>query len=449
MRAKAGFLILLGLFLIMGTVSAYMADSASTIVASKEWAVANNNDVSVITVVAKNLSSGQYVPDAQVVFTIDDPAYGLMTAPTVTSDAIGVATSSFKTKTKSGTAVITATITSIDGSIPYTTTKTIDQKIDHDLPQNAVFDNPAQLPVGTVSTLTITLKDRWGNLIDNKNPAEHHTFNLYMLGGQGRGFWDGSNYISIKQVETGAYGNASTQYRIANVAGPNWIYMDTIGNMVSPPETWIEGISLDTPCYIYQEVPSPNDLRADGIDVFGLYYYVYDKYMNPVNNTEVHITASDGTSFNESTNTYGSVFVSFGPKDTAGTYTINATAVDNASAVNGALCINTGTTGTCSQDLKFHNTEPVDIVVSANPQSMASLDVDPTSHGIVQVKVVDVKGNAVVGENVQFSIGLLRTTAPYIELYRSPHRFHHCRPRRYWWICYDDLHPGCFTTRRP
>ena len=54
MRAVAGIFILLGIFLLIGTVSADMADSASSISTSKEWLVANNYDASVISVVAMN-----------------------------------------------------------------------------------------------------------------------------------------------------------------------------------------------------------------------------------------------------------------------------------------------------------------------------------------------------------------------------------------------------------
>lgn len=408
MRAKAGILILLGLFLLMGTVSADMADSASTIAAGNAWIVANNNDISVITVVARNTSSGSAVPSATVTFTVNDPVYGLMTTPTVIADAAGVATSSFKAKTRSGTAEITATITSDDNGIPHTTVLTISQNIDHNLPQTAIFDNPPVMTVGTVSNLNITLKDRYGNLIDNlgPNPAAHHTFYIYMPGGYDQGLWDGSNYTAIKQLETDSYGNASIQYRIASIAGPiNWIYMDAIGNMATQPETWIEGIADENPFYISQQYPSPNSTPADGVAKFGLYYTIKDRYKNPINNTWVNISASDGTSSNKTTNSLGTIFTSFGPKDLIGHYTLTAVAFANSSNTTGALCEETGTIGYCAQVLEFYNTSPVDLIVSGNPQSMASLDANPASRGTVQAKVVDIKGNAVIGENVMYSLG--------------------------------------------
>jgi hypothetical protein len=413
MRAQAGFLILLGLLIITGTVSASVADISSTIGTSKEWVIANNHDASVITVVAKN---NTYVPplinNAVVTFTVNDGKYGSLTASSVKTDINGVATTSFITKTKSGTAVITATITSADQYGAHTEILTLDQKIDHNQPQFAKYDNPAKLTVGNISVLNLTVTDIYGNRIDSRNPAEKHTFNLYMPGELGRGLWDGSGFVpTINVANTDEYGNITVKFRVAYVAMFQTIYMDVIGNMVSPEETWIEGVAEDEPIYLFQVYPTPNDLPADDTSKFGFYYFVYDRYMNPVNNSRVHIEASDGTIFDEVTNTLGSAFVYFGPKDTASTYTITATAVDNSSG--GAFCLEPANLGTCIQEVTFHNTAPVDLIVTANPMSMASLDVDDTSHGLVQARVVDIKGNAVVGENVSFSLGAPSYDYPY------------------------------------
>jgi Mg-chelatase subunit ChlD len=245
-----------------------------------------------------------------------------------------------------------------------------------------------------------------------------------MPGGQGRGLWDGSSYNAIKQVETDVNGNASAQFRIANIASSNLIYMDTIGNMVTAPETWIEGISADFPCYISQLYPAPNAIAADGAHQFGLYYTVYDKYMNPVNNTGVLITASDGTYLNTSTNSLGTVFTSFGPKDRIGHFNITAIPIANSSAV----CQETGTIGYCEQVVEFYNTDPVDLIATANPQGMPSLDVSGTAYGTIQARVVDIKGNPVIGENVRYSMGTVTypggpynvTAAPSISATSAP-----------------------------
>jgi Mg-chelatase subunit ChlD len=403
MRAEAGYLILLGLLLITGTVSASVADSSSKITPGKDWPVANNMDSSIITVVAKNLSfAPPLIGNAQVTFAVNDGNYGFFTSTTATTDINGIATTTFMTRTKSGTAVITATIVSSDMYGSHTQVVTLNQNIDHDLPQSAVFDTPAKLPVGNISILNVTVLDGHGNRVDSRgpNPVEHHTFNLYMPGAQGRGLWDGSNYVDTKQVETDADGNASIKFRMAYPAQMNQIYMDVLGNMVSPPEKWIEGTALSEPVYINHLHPSPDDINADGIAQFNLYFYAYDRYMNPVNDTRLHIEADDGMNIDRNTSILGSVFTPFGPKDTASVYNITLTSSNTS-----ALCLATGKIGYCSQNLSFHNTEPVDLVITANPQGgMPSLDVNPASRGTITARVVDVKGNPVIGETVTFTM---------------------------------------------
>ena len=95
------------------------------------------------------------------------------------------------------------------------------------------------------------------------------------------------------------------------------------------------------------------------------------------------------------------MWVSFGPKDLIGHYTITATSLVNTSAA----CEDPANSGNCSQVLEFYHGDPVDLIAMANPQGMASFDVDPTSSGTVQAKVVDVKGNTVTGELVRYSLG--------------------------------------------
>lgn len=409
MRAKAGFLILLGLILLIGVATAEWADYASSISSDKEWIVANNVDTSVITVVAKNSSqylppSNRLVPGATVTFTVDDSSYGSFSSSTVTTDASGVAITSFKAKTKSGTAVITATITSDDSGTPHSQVLTINQKIDHDLAQYAVFDNKPELPVGTVTTFNIAITDIWGNPVDNRT-AENHTFTLYMPGGQGRGLWDGSSYVETITLATNSSGKSAITCRVAEVAGSNFVTMVPIGNMAVSPKAWIVGYALDEPYFMTQIHPNPDEIRADGIEMFGLSYLLFDKYNNPVNDTAIHISASDGTSYDGNTTSEGALYATFGPKDTAGTYTLIATAASNASVNCSTSGSATYTTGFCTQNLTFHNTEPVDLRVSGIPLNLASYDVNPSSQGIVSARVVDIKGNSVIGETVTFTLG--------------------------------------------
>ena len=70
---------------------------------------------------------------------------------------------------------------------------------------------------------------------------------------------------------------------------------------------------------------------------------------------------------------------------------INATAVGNASLQT-------------TKQVRFYNTSPQNIDVSANPQSMPSRDALPAIYGNVSGKVTDVMGNGVSGETVYFTL---------------------------------------------
>ncbi len=75
------------------------------------------------------------------------------------------ATSTFKVSTTSGTAVISARIISHDG---YNVIKTVNQNIDHDSPYYVYFTHPLNGTVATDVPFAISLKDHWGNRIDDR-----------------------------------------------------------------------------------------------------------------------------------------------------------------------------------------------------------------------------------------------------------------------------------------
>jgi hypothetical protein len=407
MRAKAGLLFFLGLFLIIiGTVSAEIADSGSTIISSKEWPVALPMDPATITVYAMNSTPGLHpVVGATVTFTVVNlgEIQGTNFYPrTVTTDSTGKAETTFYTGRTAGIAHIQAEIVGDDGGKPFSTNVLLDQKIDHYLPQGAFFDNPSEMPVGSVGDLNITVRDIWGNRVDDKNISEVHSFRIYMVGsGNGEGLWDGSKYADNITVQTDAYGNASARYRISTLPVVNTIIMEPIGSMYGPAQTSIQGMSESMPCFVSQIHPDPDAIAADGVAAFDLYFQVLDQYGNPVNSTPVLITASDGSSMNTTTNIAGYSSVTFGPKDRTGDYMITSVSLKNASAI----CKVTNTTGYCEQKIGFYNTSPVDMSATGNPIGMASFDVDSTSKGTVQARVMDIKGNSVVGEDVYYSLG--------------------------------------------
>jgi hypothetical protein len=117
MRAKAGILGFLCILLMAGPVAAIIpADVA--IVGNPDWVIANGIDQSTFTVTVTNQSTA--VKNATVTFTINDPNLGTMNPVNTLTDASGKAVSNFKVKTKSGKAIITATVFYSDPNGSYT-----------------------------------------------------------------------------------------------------------------------------------------------------------------------------------------------------------------------------------------------------------------------------------------------------------------------------------------
>ena len=409
MIVERRILVIFGLVLLICSAAAIDLSPSTISSSNTGWLIANDgNDQSTITVYA--LAAGTPptpVTGAYVTFSLNPGSQDLGTISPVSPASVqtgadGTATAVFTTSYKSGTATILATISYNDGSTDPVQVSTI-QRIDHDTPQGATFDNPAELPVGSITSINVTLVDRWGNRIDNKNTAE--TIRLTMADDGGAGLQDGLEYITQKTYSTDAEGNVSADLRISTAIRSNYIQMDPIGNIVVPPGTYIQGVAESEPYYIAQTPASPgSSLPADGDpeNAVEIYYTVTDKYNNPITGASVYCESTDGMSVTAPTNTWGRLRISFGPKETIGVYTLQAFPLGNTSAV--CTGINAGTVGYCSQDIEYYNTDPVDLTFTGNPQSMTSLDVDFTTRALLQARVIDTKGNPVIGELVTFSL---------------------------------------------
>ena len=395
MRANAGFLIFIGLILLIGAAAA-AAPLTVTINSSKTWVVADSGQAA-ITVNVKNTSYNTDLSGAVVSFSIIDSSYGSISAPSVITDSNGDAIASFTPAPRSGTAKISISTVYNDAGSIFSSTSIFEQKIDHDVLASQSFDNPAQVPVGSVTQMNITLFDRNFNRVDNKNPAESHSVTLTMSGVGGSGIWNGADYAPQLTVPTDAEGNISVKIRVSTVAGPNILSHTIFG----PMAVNIEGISDSNPISISQLIPSPTSWPADGTHVFNLYYSVKDKYGNPLDGADIWINSSTSESFFSTTSNGGVAFAQYGPKDVTGTYTITAKPVKNSSV----LCTDTGTIGYCSQKVDYYSQDPVDMILTASPQTLVSLDIDATSQSIVQARVVDVSGNPVQNETVTFTMG--------------------------------------------
>ncbi len=445
MSVKRRILVIFCLVLLIGSAMAIDLTPSTISTSNPGWLIANDGiDQSTITVVAMQTGTPQLLLRAQMSPSHSirlQRCWGLSRAAPVSvlTGADGKATAVFKTSKKSGTATIIATISFLDG-MTTPVQRTITQQIDHDTPQGATFENPAELPVGSVTPIKVTLVDRWGNRIDNKNTAE--TIRLTMADEGGAGLQDGLNYVTQKTYTTDAEGNVTADLRISTTIRSNYIQMDPIGNIVVPPGTWILGVAESVPYYISQTAASPKSVfPADGdpVNAAEIYYTVTDKYDNPITGASVYCDSTDGMSVTAPTNTWGLLRISFGPKDTVGLYTIKAVPLGNTSAV----CKGTGTVGYCSQVIEYYNTDPVDLTFTGNPQSMTSLDVNSATRSTLQARVIDIKGNPVIGQVVSFSLATptypggpyVETVAPVLSVASAP----------VWCgrLCHDTVLPGC------
>ena len=404
MIVKQTILVVFGLLLVIGTACAADLSNSTITNSNTGFIIANDGTgtsetTSSITVHVMEGLSLTDVTNAHVTFTLPDPTLGTLSPASADTGTDGLATTTFTVGSASGNATITAIITYDDGTVTTHTLSTF-QNIDHEIARYPFYDYPAQVPAGSVTPVIITLTDRYGNRIDNKNTSESHLLHLSGLGSGGSGFWDGSGYVpELYNLPTDAEGNASVNIQVSTIAGYNIVGIASIGYI---PDAWpitIEGVSHSDPVTITQLYPTPVSWPADGTHTFNLYYTVKDRYGNTLDGTPVWINSSTGESFLTNTSNGGLAYTSYGPKDVTGVYTITAAAVANASI----LCTDTGTTGYCSQSVEYYSQEPVDMILTASPQTLVSLDVDSLSQSIVQARVVDVAGNPVSNETVYFT----------------------------------------------
>jgi hypothetical protein len=366
------------------------------------WLVANGVDETTITVTALNTTATPpEVSGAMVAFSLDAASTGLGSLSTVSmpTGTDGKATTKFRTSIKSGDATILATITYNDGSTTPVSLSTV-QRVNHGTPEYANATYPAMATVGTIVQFNIELTDSNNNPIDNRNPDDSHSIILLTSTDGDAGLYDGTGYTGQVTLEPDAAGKASVNYRLSTIGGKNYIVLKPLGNINNKPYD-ITGIGLSDAFFISQSYPIPAKLPAsrDPDNFFTIDYSITDKYGNP-SSTTLLFTADDGTSSLKTTNPLtGKVRAWFGPRDIIGKYTLHASTPVNASVI----CLETGEIGGCTQTVEFLNTDPVDLYLTANPQGMASLDVDPASKAIIQAKVVDMMGNPVLGQEVRFS----------------------------------------------
>ncbi len=315
-----------------------------------------------------------------------DPIFGRISPATVTTGASGTATATFTTNTTNGVAIVTARAEGAQA--------TLEQKIDHDLPHRiAYLHYDPEVTAGDATTITLGLADRHGNAVDNRRDAEIVRFVIGSVNDDAAFIGEG---IPVRELgrTVDATGNVSVPLRTGRIAGENIVRI-TIQPGDIERYISIRGLPTGHPTAITASVrPDDNPIPyqpADRKSTFTVSFTLFDAWGNPAAGRGLQVSTSLGEDETLTTNGRGEAVFTYGPKDTTGRVTITATATDNQSV-------------TASKTVEFIHTDPVDMLLSANPQSMPSWDVDHTSRSEVRAKVVDIKGNPVAGETVKFEI---------------------------------------------
>jgi hypothetical protein len=400
MRAKAGILIIIGMMLLVGLVGAVGVPDTIVVTTDKQWIVANNLDQSTITVTVTNTTTtptdfSGVVPGVTVNLAVDDTS-GTISPATVTTNSSGKATSIFKAKTKSGAAQITATI-----NTPAISGSTI-QNIDHDSPYNVMFTHPLSGNVATEVPFKLSVTDRWGNRVDNLNPAEIHTVSLHVHGpGSDDCRFVENNLHDIARA-LDSNGNLTLNVRLTSIRGPNNILLDSFGSISDKIES-IEAVAAGIPSSMTGSISNGGVLTANGQDKFTINYYLYDTYGNPLQNRSLWINTNltdELTPKLYTTNSLGQIQMTYGPKISVLTVNITAIAADNSSVRNNLIA-------------SFVSSNvPSSLLLVVSPQTMASRDCDPSTTREAKVVAIltDDFGNPVtISQDVNFTISGIST----------------------------------------
>jgi Mg-chelatase subunit ChlD len=365
------------------------------ITSNQAWMVADNRDTVTITatvIQGTGEFAGQPLEGANVSFAVDSP-WQLKNSFLLT-DKDGIATTTLLDTRKSGTANITVTAwaminTETWGYLNYSDTKTFSQPIDHDTPWTVMTSYLNQVQVGNITRISVLVKDKNGNPVDNRNVVESVKFAASSSGVSG--FLSGSSYLKSLTVPVNASGYADVQY-LVYPTGTNYILID-LPSPISTRLIAIQGTAQSKPFSVISVV-SPDGAPYPYTDVntgkFTIGFTFFDQFGFPTTNQPVNITTGiPGESKSLTTNKNGMVVISYGPKDIAGKYNITAKAVNNASI-------------SVTRTVEFVSGAPADALLTASPQTMASRDVKDDIISVLTMKVIDEKGNPVEGEKVFF-----------------------------------------------
>jgi hypothetical protein len=378
------------ILLLVGTAAALdPVDVAVT--SSHGYMVANGTDSAVITVTVTD-GAAWAIRDADVSLSITAP-WELQDKGGKT-DGSGRFVTGILPTTKSGDTVVTASVT-VKGVTTVPVIGTYTQAIIADIPSEQVKSYPISATIGSTAEISVVVRDKNGNPVDSRKKMNHVTFTTTPYGNNG--FTDKKAVKKVKvkgiSVPLDATGTAATDFVLDTKPGENFVIIDPPRPLPNTLIT-IQGIADGKPALITQTVTpdgSPPTLVSDGVSKFTLEYQLHDAYGNPTTNQDLSISSNLGEKKTISSNQDGVVGLTYGPKFVAGQYTITAVAVANPAV-------------TATQVLRFTSDDPVDMLLTASPQSMASLDLNKDVVSRVMAKVIDSAGNPVQGQTVAFSI---------------------------------------------
>ncbi|MBR1369298.1 hypothetical protein RJ53_07250 [Methanocalculus chunghsingensis] len=350
-----------------------------------EWLIAGSAGYATITATVSNETSP--LPAIPVTFSLDDPAMGTLSAASTSTNGEGKATVRFTPATISGDAVIRVSA----GSDPIETT--IVQMIDHGVPKAiANLTYPREATVGTTVLLSLTLRDEYGNPVDDRRISESVTLTASSAG-EGSAFTATGNRTITLPV--GPEGFISTELALDTYPGDHIISIDPSPETIVAEWFSIVAIANGIPHDVsYVVSPVTGTAPADGETRFTIRYYFSDEYANPAGAQQInyHVTGPAGIQEDTfTTSALGEIALTYGPLSTIGTFEITCSPVENP-AFNNTIT------------LTFHNSEPVEMLLTANPQMIASRDANPDARADIRAKVIDKRGHPVAGEEVTFTI---------------------------------------------
>ncbi|MCE5337437.1 MAG: VWA domain-containing protein [Methanomicrobiaceae archaeon] len=370
-----------------------------------DWLVANGTDSAEIAV--QVLDEGG-APLANRTVALDvDLAFGRLAPATVSTGASRTAVATFTANRTSGVAVITARAGAAE--------KKFEQKIDHDLPGRISYLHyDGEVTAGDSTTIVAQFADRHGNPVDDRRVAETVRFSVGSVGDDAAFIGDGGVPVRELEMMVNATGFVRADLATGRTAGENIVRMTVLPGGFERYAS-VRGLPTGLPAGIDISVspdaePFPYQ-PANGENTFTLTYRLFDAWGNPAAGRDIRIATSlPGEGAVLTTNGTGVACLTYGPKDSTGRITITATAVDNASV-------------TASKVVEFIHTDPVNMLLSASPQSMPSRDVKDDIVSELRAKVMDIKGNPVAGQTVTFTIdtgsidlgGSTPTGAPHLE----------------------------------